>query len=684
MYISKLKIRNYKNFNNVTIDFTKDINTIIGENATGKTNLFYAVRQLYDKNDKHWLDESDFSYELPLCKGHWILISSILKEVPECTEAIELDPDKSTQSAIYTLIFRPRKSIRNQLYILSEELRILTGEEEIISKKLEIDAYINNINIRSDYETIRTVSTIFDFLDDHSYKTIVGDFENYCFPSPDDLQEDKSNIGNEGKTVNDYINVTFIPAIRDVNNELTHENNFFIKILKNISDGIDESKWDEIKNNFGNISNSLQSIQEYDDFTTDVLSTMKETVGNVYSSDIALDVSVPQEKDNLMKYFTLKGKMGDNKVELYNKSLGENNIIYFALKLIQNKYSSGHTKTIFDILLIEEPEAHIHKHLQQTLFSGIKQKNNYQIFISTHSVHISESSNISSMIVLAKKDYHVEVYNPSKNLEEDVIKYLERFLDTTRLPILFSKNVVLVEGTAELIFIPSILKMKYNIDLNTYGISIISMDSCFFENISKLFDEDRLQKKCIILTDYDKDYSANKDCQHREELSKNRIQNLLAQHSLNQFVDVLTNDYTFEIEMFKDNADCFANFITESNIYSKGLDKVISELQSNNIEEMFDRILMIANKLGKGWLALNFISWLEKQDNQMIDAFVLPKYITEMLEMFFNNSLYEKNALQDIIKNYCNKNSLDLEKVLLGELSVNDSFINYLLGQTNE
>lgn len=44
MYISKFKIRNYKNFYKSDLDFTKEINTVIGENATGKTNLFYAVR----------------------------------------------------------------------------------------------------------------------------------------------------------------------------------------------------------------------------------------------------------------------------------------------------------------------------------------------------------------------------------------------------------------------------------------------------------------------------------------------------------------------------------------------------------------------------------------------------------------------------------------------------------------
>ncbi|WP_180771548.1 AAA family ATPase, partial [Vibrio parahaemolyticus] len=39
MYINKLKIVNYKNFKHSTFKFKKDdVNTIIGENAAGKTN----------------------------------------------------------------------------------------------------------------------------------------------------------------------------------------------------------------------------------------------------------------------------------------------------------------------------------------------------------------------------------------------------------------------------------------------------------------------------------------------------------------------------------------------------------------------------------------------------------------------------------------------------------------------
>jgi len=63
MYISKVSIKNYRNFMNSNFEFVKGINTIIGENGSGKTNLFRAIRLILDDNLYRYayrLDENDF------------------------------------------------------------------------------------------------------------------------------------------------------------------------------------------------------------------------------------------------------------------------------------------------------------------------------------------------------------------------------------------------------------------------------------------------------------------------------------------------------------------------------------------------------------------------------------------------------------------------------------------------
>ena len=43
MYIEKLKLKNYRNNNEIEIDFDKNINIIYGNNAEGKTNLLESI-----------------------------------------------------------------------------------------------------------------------------------------------------------------------------------------------------------------------------------------------------------------------------------------------------------------------------------------------------------------------------------------------------------------------------------------------------------------------------------------------------------------------------------------------------------------------------------------------------------------------------------------------------------------
>lgn len=78
MYISKVSLINYRNFRNNKFLFNNNINTIIGENGSGKTNLFRAIRLLLDDNllkYSYKLDESDFCRGLGDWRGHWIIIS---------------------------------------------------------------------------------------------------------------------------------------------------------------------------------------------------------------------------------------------------------------------------------------------------------------------------------------------------------------------------------------------------------------------------------------------------------------------------------------------------------------------------------------------------------------------------------------------------------------------------------
>ena len=128
MHISELRIRHFRNFLNSRFTFHKGVNTLIGENGSGKTNAFYALRLLLDdslsRNATH-LREADFCRALSDWHGHWIIIS---------VDFEELDPSEGCQlmkhetghmdgmgRGTYTFYFRPKLEVRRRLYDMGIE-----------------------------------------------------------------------------------------------------------------------------------------------------------------------------------------------------------------------------------------------------------------------------------------------------------------------------------------------------------------------------------------------------------------------------------------------------------------------------------------------------------------------------------------------------------------------------------
>lgn len=125
MHISRVQLVNYRNFARAEAVFNKGVNTIIGENGSGKTNLFRAMRLLLDDDLMRFayrLEAGDFHRDLGNWRGHWIIISLEFSEVSqdEAIQALFLHgtgviEDGAVTRATYNLIFRPSASIRQKL-----------------------------------------------------------------------------------------------------------------------------------------------------------------------------------------------------------------------------------------------------------------------------------------------------------------------------------------------------------------------------------------------------------------------------------------------------------------------------------------------------------------------------------------------------------------------------------------
>ena len=186
MHISSLSIRNFRNFKNVKLNFKNGINTIIGENGSGKTNLFYALRILIDDTLPRYINfySNDFNRSLGNWAGHWIIISIVFDELDASEESQALavqssgHMDTSTKGS-YAVYFRPKYQFRKELYDYSQTAEKSKADLQLLLDKLTLQ----------DYETVYLSRGSGDFSDDIVYNQHVVDFEVVNFPDPDNKEE---------------------------------------------------------------------------------------------------------------------------------------------------------------------------------------------------------------------------------------------------------------------------------------------------------------------------------------------------------------------------------------------------------------------------------------------------------------------------------------------------------------
>jgi len=618
MYISRLQLVNYRNFAHADVIFKQGVNTIIGENGSGKTNILRAVRLLLDEGMIrliYKLDEQDFHRGLKDWRGHWLIISLEFSEVSEHESVQSLFlhnagniEDGSVGRATYNLLFRPKAAVRQALGKLTPG--DLSGLASIRSK-IEID----------DYEPVFTGKSSVDFCNSNIYKSIVGDFDNVIFPEG---LHDSSKIGGiipGGFSITREISFTFVQALRDVVADFqSNRTNPLLSLLKRKSGDIDPVSFLPISGKVKDLNNAIEALPDVRAVRSDIRETISDAAGETYSPrGLSIRSDLSDEADRLFQSLKLFVAENDELYEggIHELSLGGANLIYLTLKLLEFKYRSR-KESFANFLLIEEPEAHIHTHIQKTLFDRLNYADT-QIIYTTHSTHISEVSNVENVNILGRNAGKCEVYQPSRDLKPDEIGNIQRYLDAVRSNLLFAKSVLLVEGDAEEILLPILVKKVLGLSLDELGISLINIRSTGFENVAVLFHDRRIRKRCAIITDLDAAFinveddilDLEDDKKRKKKAKKAAKVGVERQAALNVLCngnDWLTPhfaDHTFEVDFVK--AGNVATVVSVLNdVYKDAATIALAkkELESGKIEDYGSRVLTMANHVGKGWFAI--------------------------------------------------------------------------------
>ncbi|MCE5186919.1 MAG: AAA family ATPase [Planctomycetaceae bacterium] len=173
------------------------------------------------------------------------------------------------------------------------------------------------------------------------------------------------------------------------------------------------------------------------------------------------------------------------------------------------------------IVLIEEPEAHLHAQVQQVFIKkaydvlrnhselGEKTQFTTQLIISTHSSHIAHEIDFVSLryfkripAIATNPVPCAEVVNLSNTFgnQSDTAKFAARYLKTTHCDLFFADAAILVEGPAERMLVPHFIRSKFP-ELDRSYISLLEIGGSHAHRLRFLIET--LGLLTLVITDLD-------------------------------------------------------------------------------------------------------------------------------------------------------------------------------------
>lgn len=170
--------------------------------------------------------------------------------------------------------------------------------------------------------------------------------------------------------------------------------------------------------------------------------------------------------------------------------LGSNNILYMACELLL----LGREPEGLPLLLIEEPEAHLHPQRQLRLMDflsraavgGVKESPRaVQVILSTHSPNLASTIPLENLVILDGGRAHSLAAGQTKLGTSDY-RFLERFLDVTKANLFFAHGLIVVEGDAEALLIPTLARLL-GTNLTEHGVSVVNVGGTGLRRFSRIF-----------------------------------------------------------------------------------------------------------------------------------------------------------------------------------------------------
>ena len=505
MYISKIFIDGFRNFTDKTIEFNEGVNVIIGHNNAGKTSLLKAIGLIVNNEASRRLEIDDFSKTASL--------EDMKSSPPEVKITLLL-----TQSLGEDLSSDDLVTVGNWLTSLQEPYQAQLTYNFYLPFDKHSD-YIESLDHSTSKEEA-WLTIKHEFLRFYTYKIFGGDPKLQVPADSESLQK---------------FDFQFLNAIRDVERDMFTGRNTMLRDVLDFFMDYDIKSADESVKSLSEKQKQIKEIRK--EFTAkagtlisdlqtrmhagkgQILSYARQTGATFNNAEPDFDGTI----SDVDMYSALKLIIGysglDLKIPATHNGLGYNNLIFMSLLLAKMQVNSdgnylGGNAKVFPVLAIEEPEAHLHPAMQYKFLKFLKENKEErkvrQIFVTTHSTQITSAVSLDEIICLHNEKGVISVGYPGRTFPNTPAgtnskAYVQRFLDATRSDMLFAQKIIMVEGLAEQVLLPT-LSRYVGIDLEDHHVAIIPVGGRFFDHFLHMFDTtnpNAIPKKVVCLKDRD-------------------------------------------------------------------------------------------------------------------------------------------------------------------------------------
>ncbi|MEH7573385.1 AAA family ATPase, partial [Cytobacillus firmus] len=343
------------------------------------------------------------------------------------------------------------------------------------------------------------------------------------------------------------LKLELLDALRDAKRELIANGDY--KLLFRVLNQNDETAYEDIKGVLSNLDEKIKDNEQLKNIRKTLIEqlekiSLQETTG---SNNVDFHFSSLETGEILKKLSLIYGQ---EPISIERNGLGRNNLLYISL-ILSRLAPDDNIDTCFRIVGIEEPEAHLHPHLQRHLASNIQSINekreDLQIILTSHSTHITSALNMDNMVVLFNESGKVKEHFLLDGFGNDKKgkvhrHYLEKYLDATKSSMFYARKIILVEGIAEEIIVPVIYQLFSKKSIESIGCNIVNVNGVAFKHFLEIIKNGYFIK-CAVLTDGDVG-----------KKTENRADNLKREYeTTNSPIKVEVNKETFEKELISAN-----------------------------------------------------------------------------------------------------------------------------------